>query len=207
MCDEPDSSSCSTRFCNDEHHQYVLSNCHRLWPKQRLDLIALMRNDLHETDSSFVGSHERYEKMRTSSSNSSIVTHANARTHSNSDDVDCPVKLTYPFDGLRRKKSASLNSPANAGKEDNGRCRAGGSFCTKTVSCRSVNRRAADSRRTRTTRIAVVLAQLFGKSTDDEMCAGKYEGMSPLFDMQIKLMRLTRCVLTDAHRPSLIMVA
>ena len=37
---------CLNRFHNDDKHQYILSNSHRLNSKKRLDLIALMQNDL-----------------------------------------------------------------------------------------------------------------------------------------------------------------
>jgi hypothetical protein len=34
------------KFRNDDHHQYTLSSTHRLLPNKRLDLVALMQNDL-----------------------------------------------------------------------------------------------------------------------------------------------------------------
>lgn len=37
---------CINRFHNDDKHQYILSNSHRLNSKKRLDLIALMQNDI-----------------------------------------------------------------------------------------------------------------------------------------------------------------
>lgn len=112
ICDQPAECHCSQqRFRNDEHHQYLLSLSHRLLPKQRLDLIALMQNDLKETSFTLVDSFEHREKLRTSSSNSSIGTR---RTHSNSEEIQCPLKISCSVDGLRRKKSASLNSPANS---------------------------------------------------------------------------------------------
>ncbi|CAF1674593.1 unnamed protein product, partial [Adineta ricciae] len=37
---------CSNKFHNDNNHQYVLSNSHRLLANKRLDLIALMQNDI-----------------------------------------------------------------------------------------------------------------------------------------------------------------
>ncbi len=41
------------------------------------------------------------------------------RKNSNGDEIDCTTKLTCTVttnEGFRRKKSASLNSPANSGK-------------------------------------------------------------------------------------------
>lgn len=103
---------CERRFRNDENHQYVLSLSHRLLPKQRLDLISLMQNDLKHFSSQLVDSAIDFRsKLRTSSSNSSIGTR---RTNSNSDEIDLPLKISCSIDGLRRKKSASLNSPANS---------------------------------------------------------------------------------------------
>jgi hypothetical protein len=37
---------CINKFHNDNNHQYILSNSHRLIAKRRLDLIALMQNDI-----------------------------------------------------------------------------------------------------------------------------------------------------------------
>ncbi|CAF0731184.1 unnamed protein product [Adineta steineri] len=37
---------CTNKFHNDNNHQYILSNSHRLIAKKRLDLIALMQNDI-----------------------------------------------------------------------------------------------------------------------------------------------------------------
>ena len=103
---------CERRFQNDENHQYVLSLSHRLLPKQRLDLISLMQNDLKHFSTQLVDSTIDFRsKLRTSSSNSSIGTR---RTNSNSDEIDLPLKISCSIDGLRRKKSASLNSPANS---------------------------------------------------------------------------------------------
>ena len=45
-CEQQTESNCPIKFHNDDHHQYILSNSHRLIPKQRLDLIALMQNDI-----------------------------------------------------------------------------------------------------------------------------------------------------------------
>jgi hypothetical protein len=46
-CDQQSESCCCTnKFHNDHNHQYVLSNSHRLIAKKRLDLIALMQNDI-----------------------------------------------------------------------------------------------------------------------------------------------------------------
>lgn len=121
LCEQQVQCSCSRKFRNDDQHQYLLSQSYRLVPKQRLDLVALMQTDLqhsdhHHSPHALLFSPVYHEKMRTSSSNSSIGTNGTTRTHSNSDEVDCTIKLTCTIDGLRRKKSASLNSPANSGK-------------------------------------------------------------------------------------------
>jgi len=58
-----------------------------------------MQNNLNDT---------RQSNLRTSSSNSSIIT----------DEIDCLTKSTCLTDGFRRKKSASLNSPANSGRKN-----------------------------------------------------------------------------------------
>jgi len=101
-CDQQTECNCLRKFRNDEHHQYILSNSHRLIPTQRLDLISLMQNNLNDTNQLYLHDNIRLS----SSSNSSIIT----------DDIDCTTKLTCLTDGFRRKKSASLNSPANSGK-------------------------------------------------------------------------------------------
>ncbi|CAF0883977.1 unnamed protein product [Adineta ricciae] len=113
-CDRESECGCSRKFRNDDHHQYVLSNSHRLTPKQRLDLIALMQNDLTDTRQSFLRSPILHETIRTSSSNNSIIGDESSRKISTSEEVDCTTKLTCSTDGFRRKKSASLNSPANS---------------------------------------------------------------------------------------------
>jgi hypothetical protein len=60
-----------------------------------------MENNLNDTNQLYL-----HDNIRLSSSNSSIIT----------DEIDCTSKLTCLTDGFRRKKSASLNSPANSGK-------------------------------------------------------------------------------------------
>ena len=46
-CDqETECYCCTNKFHNDNNHQYILSNSHRLIAKKRLDLIALMQNDI-----------------------------------------------------------------------------------------------------------------------------------------------------------------
>jgi hypothetical protein len=46
-CDQQTECYCCTnKFHNDNNHQYILSNSHRLIAKRRLDLIALMQNDI-----------------------------------------------------------------------------------------------------------------------------------------------------------------
>lgn len=46
-CDQENECLCCTnKFHNDNNHQYILSNSHRLIAKKRLDLIALMQNDI-----------------------------------------------------------------------------------------------------------------------------------------------------------------
>jgi hypothetical protein len=115
VCDQQTECNCLRKFRNDDHHQYVLSNSHRLIPKQRLDLIALMQNDLNDSHHTISISPILHENIRTSSSCSSIVGEGMSRRISNSDETDCTTKLTCPIDGFRRKKSASLNSPANSG--------------------------------------------------------------------------------------------
>lgn len=46
-CDQQGECSCCTnKFHNDNNHQYILSNSHRLMAKKRLDLVALMQNDI-----------------------------------------------------------------------------------------------------------------------------------------------------------------
>jgi hypothetical protein len=118
-CDQQTECSCSRKFHNDDHHQYILSKTHRLIPKQRLDLIALMQNDINETNQSLlISSPISIEHIRTSSSNSSVLGDESSRRISNSDEIDCTTKLTCSIDGFRRKKSASLNSPANSGKRN-----------------------------------------------------------------------------------------
>lgn len=89
-CDQQTDCNCLRKFRNDEHHQYILSNSHRLIPKQRLDLIALMQNN---------------EYGRVSSCNSSVI----------ADEIDYTTKVSISSDGsYKRKKSSSLNSPANS---------------------------------------------------------------------------------------------
>ena len=159
LCEQQADCSCSRKFRNDDQHQYLLSHSYRLFPKQRLDLVALMQTDLQHSDHlhsphALVFSPVYHEKMRTSSSNSSIGTNGTTRTHSNSDEVDCTIKLTCAIDGLRRKKSASLNSPANSGK------RSPNEFLS--ITC-GLFRKPSNCGGTRTERIALVMAQLFGK--------------------------------------------
>ncbi len=115
-CDQQTECSCSRKFRNDDHHQYVLSNSHRLIPKQRLDLIALM--DINNTRHSPLISPILPESIRTISSNSSITGDESSGRISNGDEIDCVTKLNCPLDGFRRKKSASLNSPANSGMKN-----------------------------------------------------------------------------------------
>jgi len=62
-----------------------------------------MQNNLNDTTNQSLFN----ENLRTSSSNSSIIT----------DEIDCTTKLTCAIDGFRRKKSSSLNSPANSGRK------------------------------------------------------------------------------------------
>ncbi|UJR28980.1 hypothetical protein I4U23_010198 [Adineta vaga] len=46
-CDQQTECYCCTKkFHNDNNHQYILSNSHRLITNKRLDLIALMQNDI-----------------------------------------------------------------------------------------------------------------------------------------------------------------
>ena len=47
-CDQENECDCccTTKFHNDNHHQYILSNSHRLLANKRLDLVALMQHDL-----------------------------------------------------------------------------------------------------------------------------------------------------------------
>ncbi|UJR20662.1 hypothetical protein I4U23_023784 [Adineta vaga] len=113
-CDRESECNCSRKFRSDDRHQYMLSNSHRLTPKQRLDLIALMQNDITDMRQSLIRSPLLHETNRTSSSNSSIMGDESNRKISNSDELDCTTKLTCVTDGFRRKKSASLNSPANS---------------------------------------------------------------------------------------------
>lgn len=98
VCDQSNNCTCSQKFRNDENHQYILSNSHRLLPKQRLDLIALMHND-HMTNIRQSYSHEN---LRISSTNNSLLNDENEM-----------IKSEY-----RRKKSSSLNSPVNSGKDE-----------------------------------------------------------------------------------------
>ncbi|CAF2979064.1 unnamed protein product [Rotaria sp. Silwood2] len=109
-CHQESECNCSGKFRNDDHHQYILSSSHRLIPKQRLDLIALMQNDLHETRQSPILN----EDIRTSISSNSIYSNESTRKISNSDENDCTTKVTYPTNSFKRKKSASLNSAANS---------------------------------------------------------------------------------------------
>ncbi len=84
-------------------------------PQQRLDLIALMRNDLNYNRQPILISPIIHEHVRTSSSTcSSIISDEISRRVSNSDETDCTTKLTCTIDSFRRKKSSSLNSPANS---------------------------------------------------------------------------------------------
>ncbi|CAF2409246.1 unnamed protein product [Rotaria sp. Silwood2] len=109
-CHQESECNCSGKFRNDDHHQYILSSSHRLIPKQRLDLIALMQNDLHETRQSPILN----EDIRTSISSNSIYSNESTRKISNSDENDCTTKVTCPTNSFKRKKSASLNSAANS---------------------------------------------------------------------------------------------
>ena len=76
-----------------------------------------MQNDIHDTSQPLLISPIAYEKMRTSSSNSSIFGDDSNRRISNNDEINCTTKLTCSIDGYKRKKSASLNSPANSGRK------------------------------------------------------------------------------------------
>jgi hypothetical protein len=63
----------------------------------------------------------RYQMSGPTSSSSSLLDddHQLTRRISNGDEIDCTTKLTCTIttnDGFRRKKSASLNSPANSGR-------------------------------------------------------------------------------------------
>jgi len=92
-CDQSQDCNCSQKFRNDEHHRYILSSSHRLLPKQRLDLIALMHHPVTDIRQSY-----SHENLRISSSNSSVL----------NDEIE-PVVHEY-----RRNKSSSLNSPVNS---------------------------------------------------------------------------------------------
>jgi hypothetical protein len=66
----------------------------------------------------------RYQTSGPASSNSSLIDdeQQSNRKISNGDEIDCTTKLTCTVttnEGFRRKKSASLNSPANSGTEKN----------------------------------------------------------------------------------------
>jgi hypothetical protein len=64
----------------------------------------------------------RHQISGATSSNSSLIDEEQQqlnRKNSNGDEIDCTTKLTCTIttnEGFRRKKSASLNSPANSGK-------------------------------------------------------------------------------------------
>jgi len=103
-CDQQIECNCLRKFRNDDHHQYILSNSYRLIPKQRLDLIALMQNDINDTQQPLLISPILHENIRTSSSSSSIIGDETTRRISNSDEIDCTTKLTCVIDGFRRKK-------------------------------------------------------------------------------------------------------
>lgn len=76
-----------------------------------------MQGDVVDSRQSLLRSPTLPETVRTSSSNSSMLNDDDSsRKVSNSDEIDCTVKLVYTTDGFRRKKSASLNSPANSGR-------------------------------------------------------------------------------------------
>ncbi|CAF1159361.1 unnamed protein product [Adineta steineri] len=113
-CDQQTDCNCSRKFRNDDRHQYILSNSHRLLPKQRLDITALMQNDMIDTRQSLLRSPVLHETIRTPSSCSSIGGDESTRKISNSDEMECTIKLSCSIDGYHRKKSASLNSPANS---------------------------------------------------------------------------------------------
>ncbi|CAF3420041.1 unnamed protein product [Rotaria sp. Silwood1] len=113
-CDQEPECNCSRKFRNDDHHQYILSNSHRLTSKQRLDLIALMQNDIYETRQSPILN----ENIRTSISSNSINSNESTRKVSNSDENDSTTKLSCSTSYIKRKKSASLNSTANSGKHE-----------------------------------------------------------------------------------------
>lgn len=115
-CEQEPECNCSRKFRNDDHHQYTLSNSHRLTSKQRLDLIALMRNDIYDRQSSLSISPILDETIRKSTSNSSILGDDPRRKSSNMDENDSRTQLSQTIDGFRRKKSASLNSTVNSGK-------------------------------------------------------------------------------------------
>lgn len=93
LCDQSNDCNCSQKFRSDEYHQYILSNAHRLLPKQRLDLVALMNNKTSKIRQSY-----SHENLRTSLSDSSML----------NDDI------VMIGDDYRRKKSSSLNSPVNS---------------------------------------------------------------------------------------------
>ncbi|CAF3706067.1 unnamed protein product [Rotaria sordida] len=109
-CNHETECNCSRKFHNDDHHQYILSNSHRLIPKQRLDLIALMQNDFHEISQSLILN----ENIRISTSNNSINSNESIRKILNSDEIDYTTKFICPTNSFKRKKSASLNSTANS---------------------------------------------------------------------------------------------
>ena len=104
-CDQQTECNCLRKFRNDDHHQYLLSNSHRLKPQQRLDLIALMQNDLN---------YNRQPILLSPIIHDSIISDEMNQGVSISDETDCTTELTCTIDSFRRKKSSSLNSPANS---------------------------------------------------------------------------------------------
>lgn len=160
----------SSHHCNDSLNKLspsLASNncchsyCSRVLPSTQTVVPSILSSSLIQQQN---GGRRHQTSGPTSSSNSSLVEDEQQgnRKISNGDHTDCTTKLTCTVthnEGIRRKKSASLNSPANSGMNEikslSKFIRAGVFFW--------MNRKSSNCWWTRTTWIALVLEKLFRK--------------------------------------------
>lgn len=93
-----------------------MSTSHRLTPKQRLDLIALMQNDVYDRKQSLFKSLASNDNHRKSSYSNSVSVDEPNRKNANGSESFSTTNSNGSTNSYRRKKSASLNSTVNPGK-------------------------------------------------------------------------------------------
>lgn len=115
--------------CHDALNKPLLSSmsnhqCDHCYPP-RVSSPPASTQHISSSNGQYLHSVRRHQLSGTASSNSSLIDdeHQNIRRISNGDELECTTKLTCAVnsnDGFRRRKSASLNSPASSGKEAEG---------------------------------------------------------------------------------------